>query len=92
VRFYKNARNVACVQRDKLITEVDERIQWVLARENELEAEEVRLEEAKRGLEESAKKVQQKNVATTTTMKGSLKSFIRVLVFTHQLPCRRDWR
>ena len=39
----------------------------MLTRENELKAEEIRLEEMKRVLEESAKKVQQQNAPTTTT-------------------------
>ncbi|KIM36198.1 hypothetical protein M413DRAFT_14052 [Hebeloma cylindrosporum] len=58
--------DAACVQREELIKkEVDERIQWVLARENELKAEETRLEELKKELEESTKKVQQQGAATT---------------------------
>jgi len=39
----------------------------VLTRENELKAEEMRLEEVKRVLEDSAKKLQQQNAPTTTT-------------------------
>ena len=64
--------------------EVDEWIQWVLARERKLKAEEIRLEEVKGELEESAKKVQQQNVATTTTAKGSLSCLIRFFVFTYE--------
>ena len=74
----------ACVQQGELIMkEVDEQIQWVLARENGLKAEEMRLEEVKKELEETAKKVQQQSAATMTTTKGSLRSFIRVFVITH---------
>jgi hypothetical protein len=75
------------VQREKLIKkEVDERIQWVLARESELKAEEIRLEEMKRELEESAKKVQHQNAPTTTTAKGSLSCFVRFFfVFTNEV-------
>ena len=73
VRTREAEVDAACVQHEELIKkEVDERIQWVLARENELKAEEIRLEEVKRELEESAKKVQQQNAAATTTVKGSL--------------------
>jgi hypothetical protein len=82
-----------CVQREELIKkEVDERIQWVLARENELKAEEMRLEEVKRELEESTKKVQQQNAATTTTTKGSLRSYISeiLLLLIHYPAARKD--
>ena len=81
--------DAVCVQCKELIKkEVNERIQWVLEKESELKAEEIRLEEVKRELEESAKKVQQQNVATTTTAKDSLRSTFRVFVFIHLLPCR----
>ena len=81
--------DAACVQREELIKkEVDERIQWVLARENELKAQEIRLEEVKRELEESAKKAQQQSATAMTTAKGSLRSIIRVFIFTQRLPCR----
>jgi len=49
--------DAACVQREELIKEVEERIQWVLARESELKAEEICLEEVERELEASAKKL-----------------------------------
>ena len=66
--------DAACLQREELIkNEVDERIQWVLARENELKSEETRLDELRRELEESAKKVQQQG--TTTTARGLLIEF-----------------
>ena len=77
--------DAACLQREQLIKkEVDERIQWVLARESELKAEEIRLEVVKRELEESAKKVQQQSSATTTTAKGLLSCLIRVFVLTYE--------
>ena len=83
--------DAACVQREELIKkEVDERIQRVLARENELKAEEIRLEVVKRESEESAKKAQQQNAATTTATKGSLRSLIRVFVIAYSLPCRPE--
>jgi hypothetical protein len=59
----------------------------VLTRENELNAEEIRLEDVKRVLEESAEKVQQQNAPTTTKAKGSLRSTIRAFIFIHRLPC-----
>jgi len=72
--------DAACVQREELIKkEVDERIQWVLAKETELKAEEIRLEEVKRELDENAKKVQQQSAATTTTGKGLLWCLPQVL-------------
>ena len=72
--------DAACVQREELIKkEVDERIQWVLAKETELKAEEIRLEEVKRELDENTKKVQQQSGATTTTGKGLLRCLIQVL-------------
>ena len=75
--------NAACLQREELIKkEVDARIQWVLAKENELKAEEVRLEEVKRELEESAK-LQQQSAAATTTGKGSLSCLVRVFGCAH---------
>ena len=41
--------DAACLQREKLIrTEVNARIQWVLAKESKLKAEEMRLEEFER--------------------------------------------
>jgi hypothetical protein len=84
VRTREAEVDAACVQREELIKkEVDERIQWVLARESELKAEEIRLEEVKRELEESAKKVQHQNAPTTTTAKGSLNCLIRVFVFAY---------
>jgi len=80
--------DAVCVQREELIKkEVDERIKWVLARENKLKAEEMQLEEVKRELEESTKKVQQQNAATATTTKGSLRSYIRDFVIAYSLPC-----
>ena len=76
--------DAACAQREELIKkEVDERIQWFLARESELKAEEIRLEEVKRELEESAKKVQQQSAATTITAKGLLSCLIRIFDFTY---------
>ena len=72
--------DAACVHREELIKkEVDERIQWVLAKETELKAEEIRLEEVKRELDENAKKVQQQSAATTTMGKGLLQCLIQVL-------------
>jgi hypothetical protein len=85
VRTREAEVDAACVQREELIKkEVDERIQWALARESELKAEEIRLEEVKRASEESAKKVQQQNAATTTTAKGSLSCLIRFSVFVYE--------
>ena len=75
--------DAACLRREELIkTEVDERIQWALAKENELKAEEMRLEEVKRELEESTK-VQQQSVAATTTARGSLNCLVRVFHCAH---------
>ena len=59
VRSREAEVDAACLRREELIKEVDVRIQWVLAKENELKAEEMRLEELKWELEESAKKVEQ---------------------------------
>ena len=84
VRTREAEVDAVCVQREELIKEVDERIQWVLAREGELKVEEIRLEEVKRESEESAKKVQQQNAATTTTAKGSLSCLIPFFVFTYE--------
>jgi len=65
--------DAACLRREELIrTEVDARIQWVLAKESELKVEEMRLEEVKRELEETAK-VQQQSAVATKTAKGSFK-------------------
>ena len=83
--------DAVCVQCKELIKkEVNERIQLVLEKGSELKAEEIRLEEVKRELEESAKKVQEQNVATSTTVKDSLRSAFRVFVFIHLLPCRLE--
>jgi len=80
--------DAACVQCEELIKEeVDERIQWVLTRENELKVEEIQLEEVKSELEESAEEVQQQNAPTTTMAKGSLASTIRAFIFIHRLLC-----
>jgi len=49
-----------------------------------LKAEEIRPKEAKRELEESAKKVQQQSAATTITAKGSLTPLIQFSVFTYE--------
>jgi len=76
--------DAACLQREELIKkEVDARIQWVLAKENELKTEEMRLEEVKRELEESAKKVQQQSAAAIATAKGSLGCLVRVFDCAH---------
>jgi len=75
--------DAACVQREELIKEVNEEIQWVLARGNKLKTEEIRLEEGKRELEESAKKVQQQSAATTTAAKGLLSCLVRIFTSTY---------
>ena len=76
--------DAACLQREELIKkEVDARVQWVLAKENELRAEEMRLEVVKRELEESAK-VQQQSTAATTTAKGSLSRLVQVFDCPHE--------
>jgi hypothetical protein len=49
-----------------------------------VKVEEIRLEEVKRELEESAKKVQQQNAVTTTMAKGSLGCLIPFFVFTYE--------
>ena len=83
VRNRKAEVDAACLQRKELIrTEVDARIQWVLAKESELKAEEMRLEELKRELEETVK-VQRRSAAATTTAKGSLSCLIRVFDCAH---------
>jgi NIMA (never in mitosis gene a)-related kinase len=70
--------DAACVQREELIKkEVDDRIQWILVRENDLKAEETRLLEVRRELEEGTKKVQQHSATTTT--RGSLRQFLSIL-------------
>ena len=76
--------DAACLQREELIKkEVDARIQWVLAKENELKTEEMRLDELKKELEESVKKVQQQSAAATTAAKGSLRCLVRVFDCAH---------
>ena len=66
--------HAACVEREELIKkEVDARIQWVLARENQLKSEETKLQEMMRVGEESSKKVQQHSVGRAVT--GSLGYF-----------------
>jgi hypothetical protein len=67
-----------CIQREELIKKVDERIQWVHLRENELRAEEVR------EMEESAKKVHQQFAGTTTTTKGWLRSFTLAFIISYR--------
>jgi len=75
--------DAACLQREELIKkEVDERIQWVVAKENELKAEEMKLE-VKRELVEGTKKVQRQSAAATTTAKGLLSCLVRVFDRTH---------
>jgi len=64
--------DAACVQRAELIKkEVDDTSSGSSPKENELKAEEIRLEEGKSELEENANKVQQQSAATTTAAKGS---------------------
>ena len=76
--------DAACLQREELIKkEVDERIQWVLAKESELKAEEVRLEEVERELEDSAKRMRQQSTMATTTAKGSSRSLVQFFDCTH---------
>ena len=75
--------DAACLRREELIMmEVDARIQWALAKENELKAEEMWLEDVKRECEESAK-VQQQSAAATTTAKGSLSYLARAFECAH---------
>jgi len=70
--------DAACLQCEELIKkEVDECVQWVLAKETELKPEEIRLEVVKRELDENAKKVQQQGAATTTKGKGLLRCLIQ---------------
>jgi len=80
VRNREGKVDAARLRREQL---VDERIQiqWVLAKESELKVEEIMLEEVKRELEESAKKVQWQSTATTKTAQGLLTYLIRVFVF-----------
>lgn len=79
VRNRKAEVDTACLRREELIKmEVDERIQWVLAKEDELKVEEMRLEVVKRELEESAK------VAAMSTAKGSLSCPVRVFDCAHE--------
>ena len=83
VRNLEAEVDAAYAQREELIKEVNEQIQWVLARGNELKTEEIRLEEGTRELEESAKKVQQQSAATTTAAKGLLSCLIRIFTSTY---------
>jgi hypothetical protein len=77
--------DAACLQREELIkNEVDARIQWVLAKENELKAEEMRLEEVKRELEEGTKKVQRQSALATTTATGLLSYLVWVFDRIHR--------
>lgn len=76
-----------CPVRELIKKEVDERIQWVLTRENMLKAEKIRLE-VRRVPEESAEKVQQQNAPITTLAKGLL--FVLSFLFIGYPVCRPE--
>ncbi|KDR69178.1 hypothetical protein GALMADRAFT_104121 [Galerina marginata CBS 339.88] len=60
VRAREAEVDAACVKREETIRhEVDERIQWILSRENELRQEETRLEEEKAEMEAKLKRIEE---------------------------------